>query len=177
MLLMVATRGYGEYEAAPLRHRRDRHHYWLRTARLNAVGWTTLLGLCLAAAAVGVASAGAMAVSNWWGASLAVLPLGAVMLLDRRRWAAMETSFGWGGSETEVAHLAAELSDHGVVAQVHLEPPAEGWPEPAYGRGGPDEAQAGGPALPTASLSFRNRDAKAVATTLRAHGLPFWDIP
>jgi hypothetical protein len=118
-----------------------------------------------------------MAVPNWWGASLAVLPLGAVVLLDRRRWAAMETSFGWGGPETEVAHIAAELSDHGVMTQVHPEAPAKGWPEPAYGRGGPAETRAGGPALRTASLSYRNRDAKAVAGTLRAHGLPFPDIP
>lgn len=177
MSLMVATRGYGEYEPAPLRHRRDRRHYWLRTARLNSVGWTALLGLCLAAAAVGVAAARAMAVPNWWGASLAALPLGAVMLVDRRRWAGMEISFGWGGSEAEVAHIAGELSDQGVIAQVHTEAPAEGWPEPASGRGGPEEPQAGGPALSTASLSYRSRDAKAVAAILRAHGLPFRDIP
>lgn len=177
MLLMRASRGYGEYEAAPPPHRGDRHHYWLRTARLNAVGWTALLGLCLAAAAVGVATAGAMAAPNWWGASLAVLPLGVVMLLDRRRWAAMETGFWWGGSETEVAHIAAELSDHGVITQVHPEPPAEGWPEPAYGRGDPEGAPTGGPALRTASLIYHNRDAKAVAAMLRAHGLPFPDIP
>ena len=55
------------------------------------------------------------------GASLAVVPLGAVLLLDRRRWAAIETNFGWGGSEFEVAQIAVELSDQGVVTQVHTE--------------------------------------------------------
>lgn len=177
MSLMVASRSYGDYEPPPPRHRHDRRHYWLRTAQLNAVGWAALLGLCLAAAAVGVATARAIAVPTWWGASLALVPLGAVLLLDRRRWAGMETSFGWGGSESEVAHIAAELADQGVVTQVHTEPPVEGWPEPAYGRGGSEGPQVGGSALSTASVSYRNRDAKAVAATLRAHGLPIPDTP
>jgi hypothetical protein len=99
------------------------------------------------------------------------------LLLDRRRWAAMETNFGWGGSEFEVAHIAAELADQGVLTQVHTEPPVEGWPEPAYGRGGSEVPHVGGSALSTASLSYRNRDARLVAATLRAHGLPFPDIP
>ena len=89
----------------------------------------------------------------------------------------METSFGWGGSESEVAHIAVELADQGVVTQVHSEPPVEGWPEPPPRRGGSEEPEMGGSAVSTASLSYRNRDAKAVAATLRAHGLPFPDIP
>lgn len=177
MLLMVASRGNGEYEAAPLRHGRASRHYWLRTARLNAVGWAALLGLCLAAAAVGVATARAIAVPSWCGASLGVLPLGAVVLLDRRRWAAMETSFGWGGSEADVAHIASELANQGVTAQVHTEPPMQVWPEPAYGWDGPEESPADGPALQAASLSYRNRDAKTVEATLRAHGISFPESP
>ena len=106
--LMVSSRGYGEYEGEPLRHPRIRRHYWLRTAQLNAVGWAALVGACLMAAAVGVAAAWAIDVPRWWGAVFGVLPLGAVFLLDRRRWAAMETSYGWGGS-------AATLRAHGIA--------------------------------------------------------------
>ena len=176
MLLMAAPRRHGEYAAAPLRPGRIRRHHWLRTARLNAVGWTALLGLCLVAAAVGVAIAWAVAVPSWWGAALAVLPLGAVVLLDRRRWAAMETSFGWGGSVAEVADIAAQLANQGVTTQVHAEPPTGGWHEPAYDRRGPEWPPAGGLPLTTASLGYRNRDAKTVAGTLRANGLPVPDV-
>lgn len=89
----------------------------------------------------------------------------------------METNFGWGGSEADVAHIAEELANQGITTQVHTEPPTEAWPEPAYGWGGPEEPQAGGPALKTASLSYRNRDAKTVTATLRAHGIRFPEFP
>ena len=114
---MVGSRGYGDYEAAPLRPGRRRHH-WLRTAQLNAVGWAALLGVCLVAAAVGVAAAGLIAGPRGWGAILGVLPLGVVVLLDRRRWASMEASFGWGASEVDVARIASELADHGVITKI-----------------------------------------------------------
>jgi hypothetical protein len=89
----------------------------------------------------------------------------------------METSVGWGDSETEVERSASELAKRGVTTQVHAEPPTEGWPELAYGWGGREDPQGGGPALPTASLSYRNRDANAVAATLRAHGIRFPEFP
>jgi hypothetical protein len=89
----------------------------------------------------------------------------------------METDLGWGGSAAEVADIATELANQGVITHVHTEPPTDGWPEPAYGRGGPEDPQAGDPALNTASLSYRNRDAKAVAATLDAHGIRFPRFP
>jgi hypothetical protein len=162
--------------AAPLRRGRVKRHYWLRTAKLNAVGWAALLGGCFVAAAVGVAAAWAIAVPLWWGAVLGVIPLVAVFLLDRRRWAAMETGFGWGGSVPEVTRIASELAALGVVVQVRPEPPTERWHEPPY-EGGVREEVHMDPALQTASLSYRNRDTKTVASTLRAHDLPFPEFP
>ena len=157
----------------PLRHGRGTRHHWLRTAQLNAVGWAALIGLCLVAAAAGVATAWAIGVPRWSGVSLGVPPLGGVVPLDRRRWAAaMDTSVGWGGSEADVARIASEPAKRGVTTRVRTEPPTEGWPEPAYGRGGREDPQ-GGPALPTASLSYRDRDATAAGATLRAHGIRF----
>ena len=128
----------------PLRHGRGTRHHWLRTAQLNAVGWAALIGLCLVAAAAGVATAWAIGVPRWSGVSLGVLPLGGVVPLDRRRWAAaMDTSVGWGGSEADVAGIASEPAKRGVTTRVRTEPPTEGWPEPAYGRGGREDPQGG----------------------------------
>jgi len=177
MRVMVGSRGYGSYAAAPLRHGRGKRHSWLRTAQLNAVGRAALLGACLVAAIVGVGAVGAIAVPRWWGAVLGVLPLGAVVLLDRRRWAAMETSFGWGGSEVDVVRIVSELADQGVTTRVRTTPTAEGWGEPEDGWGEPEEPQTGDRALKTASLRYRNRDAKVVAATLRAHGIHFPEFP
>ncbi len=177
MGVMVGSRGYGDYEAAPMRQGRRRHHHWLRTARLNAVGWAALLGACLVAAAVGVAAAGFIAIPRGWGAVLGMLPLGALVLLDRRRWAAMEAHFGWGASEADVARIASELANQGVLTTIHTAATADAWGEPGDGWGRPNEPLTSDETVTTASLSYRNRDAQAVAATLRAHGIPFPEFP
>ena len=66
------------------RPRRRRHLF--RTARLNAAGWTALVGASLASAAVGAALA-LLAGLSWWIGALVGLPLVLVvlLLLDRRR--------------------------------------------------------------------------------------------
>ncbi len=170
MWVMVGSRGYVSYAAGPWPRRRGKRHSWLRTAQLNAVGRAALLGACLVAATVGVGAAVAIAVPRWWGAVLGVLPLGAVVMLDRRRWAAMATSFGWGGSEVDVARIVSELAELGVITGVSTAPNAEGWGEP-------EQLQTGDRVPKTASLSYLNRDRRVVAETLRAHGIHFPALP
>ncbi|OFE15168.1 hypothetical protein BA895_22860 [Humibacillus sp. DSM 29435] len=141
------------------------------------VGWSALLGACLVAAAVGVGAAGAIARPRGWGAVLGVFPLGAVVMLDRRRWAAMETGFGWGGSEVEVARLVSELAELGVITRVDTASNAEGWGQPGDGWGEPELLPTGDRDIQTASLRYRNRDRGVVARTLRSHGIHFPDLP
>lgn len=162
---MVRSRGHAEYSVAPLRHGRGFRRPWLRTAQLNVVGWAALLGACVAAAGVGVVVARVLRLPGWSGAALAVVPLGAVALADRRRWAAMETSFGWGGSADDVARIASALEAQGIATGISADATAaEEWGEPV-GLG------PGDPMTHTASLSYRNRDAKTVEAMLRAHGI------
>lgn len=172
MWLMARSRGDAEYSAAPLASgRRLRRRPWLRTAQLNAVGWAAQVGACIVAAAVGVAAARVVGLPSGAGAVLAVVPLGAVLLADRKRWAAMETGLGWGGSVDAVAAIAAELRAQGVVTHVDIDgPPPEGWDAPVSTRTGNGSVQ-------TASLSYRNRDAAKVRATLRAHGIDLPDLP
>ncbi len=174
---MVRSRGSLSYAAGPWPHRLGRRRSWLRTAQLNAVGWSALLGACLVAAAVGVGAAGAIAGPRWWGAVLGILPLGAVVMLDRSQWAAMETGYGWGGSEVEVARIVSELAELGVITRADTAPNAEGWGEPADGWGDPEQPRTGDRVIKTASLSYLNRDRGVVARTLRAHGIRFPNLP
>ena len=175
--VMVRSRGYGSYTAGPWLRRRGKRHSFLRTAQLNAVGWAALFGACLVAAAAGVGAAVAIAVPRWWGAVLGVLPLAAVVMLDRRRWAAMQTSFGWGGSEVDVARIVSELAELGIITSVRTEPNAEGWGEPADRWGELELLPTGDRVIKTASLRYRNRDRGVVERTLRTHGIYLPDLP
>ena len=102
--------------ARSLRRRRP----FLRTARLNAVGWGARLGACTAAAA---ASAPVTRRTGWSlliraGAGPAAV-VTALVVLDRRRWRAMEA----GLSFTDDAALTAAVVDRLVAdgLPVHLD--------------------------------------------------------
>jgi hypothetical protein len=126
-----------------------------RTARLNIVGWAAVVGSCLAAAGLGFAlgrlSGLPIAVT---APAAALLALALLVAADRRKWRAMLTGYGWGGTEAEVAAVAAELLRRGVVASVEI------WRE------GEDDS---------VSLQYRNVDAGVVATVLAEQGIPPMD--
>ncbi|MDN5795290.1 MAG: hypothetical protein L0H79_05995 [Intrasporangium sp.] len=165
---MARSRRYAEYSAAPLRSGRSPSRPWLRTAQLNAVGWAALLGLCAAAAGVGFAILRWTGLPSWPGVALALAPLGAVVLADRKRWAGMTTGFGWGGSPDDVAGVVAALRSEGVSASVELDGPAlDTWVELGV-------LPAGVSMPETASLTYRNRDARRVQAVLRRRGI---DVP
>lgn len=112
-----------------------------------------MVGSCLAGAGLGLL-AGRLS-----GLPIAVtavvgglLPLVLLVAADRRKWRAMLTAYGWGGTEAEVAAVAAELHRRGVVANVEI------W-------SGDDSV----------SLRYRNADADVVATVLAEQGIPPMD--
>ncbi|MCU1537484.1 MAG: hypothetical protein JWP82_1835 [Humibacillus sp.] len=142
------------------RRRRQPRRSWLRTARLNLAGWSALLGSCLGAGLLGVFAATAMGPPPAFGAMLAVVPVLAIVAVDRRRWARMQTSHGWGGSVEEVAQVAALLEARGVHAQVVPDDDPPSGVDP-----GPPHTAVPTPA--TASLHHLNRDADAVRKALR----------
>ena len=143
--------------------RRRRRRSWLRTARLNVVGWSALLGACLVAAALGLVSVTAL-VATLTRRRLRSDPGGRVVFADRRRWARMETGFGWGGSMEEVTRIADELEAEGVHVRVSPEAVGSAWDDRADSP--PDRA-----AGETAFLEYRNRDAEVVMRKLREHGV------
>ncbi len=162
---MPGSRRSAEY--APLGEGPSHRRPWLRTAQLNIVGWSVLLGSCAAAAALGVLLAPALQLPGWSGLLLGLFPLGAVVLADRRRWAAMEAGLGWGGSVSDVTRIAEELQGRGVDAQVR---PDARYEQPWWDRLDPSDT----PDQPTASLVYTNRHEATVRAVLRAHGV---DLP
>jgi hypothetical protein len=78
-----------------------------------------------------------------------LLLLAVLVAADRRKWRAMRTAYGWGGTEDEVSAVAAELLGRGVVANVEI------W--------GADDS---------VSLQYRHADAGVVATVLAEQGIP-----
>ena len=161
---MVRPRGHAQYLEPWGRRGGRRRRPWLRTAQLNLAGWSALLGACLLAAAAGVAVTAAAHGPLLLGAAWGVAPLLVVVLLDRKRWARGQTSFGWGGSVNDVARIAAELEARGVRAVVVTEGNAIGWGESA-------PATASDAVEQTAALEYANRDVKAVGDVLRRHGI------
>jgi hypothetical protein len=97
------------------------------------------------AAAAGVAVATVLGRPRPYGAACAFVPLAAVVLVDRRRWARMRSSFGWGGSVEEVARVVALLEGCGIHTRVVIDVITNAWGEPA-------RPQGDGSAPPTASL-------------------------
>lgn len=161
---MVQSGRSAEYLQPSGWRRRGRRRSWLRTARLNVVGWSALLGTCLVVAALGIVTATAVGWPRALGAAAAVIPVAMVVFADRRRWARMETSVGWGRSTEEVARIADELEAEGVYARVRSEAPGSPWrvrAEPPS-----DKAEA-----TTAALEYRNGDVDVVRKKLREHGV------
>jgi hypothetical protein len=159
---MARSRSYEEYK--PLRRGRRCRRSWLRTAQLNVVGWSALLGLCLVAAVAGVAVIAALGLPGPFGMACAVVPLVLVVVVDRRRWARMGSGFGWGGPVEEVTRIAMELQARGARAHVITSDIADGWGESANRR-------MTGSAEKSAWLEYQNRDADVVAAVLREHGI------
>jgi hypothetical protein len=128
------------------------------------------------AGGLGVLAARALSLPDWTGLALAGLPLGAVVIADRRRWAAMATGLGWGGSVEEVSLVAEELRAQGMDVEVHLDQPTP-WADTPWADTPWADTVEPGPEMPgtqTASLEYRNRDTDVVRTVLRAHGI---DLP
>lgn len=115
-------RSYAAYSA---RDRLPRHHF-LRTARLNAVGFSALGGACLAAAAI---SSLALQKTGWPPAIRAVLgPVVVVtglVALDRRKWAAMSTSSSFTDDVAATQAVADQLNALGLPVDVEEVPPGQ----------------------------------------------------
>lgn len=161
---MVQSGSSAEYLQPPGWRRRGGRRSWLRTARLNVVGWSALLGACLVVAALGIATTTALGWPRALGAAGAVIPVVAVVFADRRRWARMETSVDWGGSVEEVARIADELAAEEVHARVRPDVPGPPWrvrADPFH-----DKAEAR-----TVALEYRNGDVDVVRKKLREHNV------
>ncbi len=85
-------RRYADYEPVPRRW--PPPEPWLRTAQLNLVGWSALLGACLGAAGLGLAAARLTPLPPRARLKFAVAPVVALVVAlvvaDRRRWAAIQ---------------------------------------------------------------------------------------
>ena len=127
-----------------------RHRPFLRTARLNLVGWLAVVGSCLAAAGLGFAAGWLLGLPRPVTASVGgLLPLALLVAADRRRWAAMFVGYRWGGTPAEVSAVVADLNGRGVAASAEIDSDGQ-----------------------KASLQYRNADAEVVHTVLAAHGVP-----
>ena len=132
---------------APLARNRRRPPSFLRTAQLNAVGWTALVAVCALAALVAVvllrATGWPLSVRAVLGASVVVLVL---VVADRRKWARMQTGFSFTDDVVTMRAVADRLTAQGLPVTLDEE------------RGGP-------------SLRYRNRDAKQVHAALADLGI------
>lgn len=103
---------------------RDRRPRFLRTARLDAVGYAALGGACLAAAA------GSGPALRWAGrpaavrAALGPVVVGTVLVaLDRRRWAAMTMGFSFTDDPAATRAVAELLVARGLPVEVEADRP------------------------------------------------------
>jgi hypothetical protein len=132
----------------PIRDLRPGHprpRPWLRTAQLNAVGWSALAAACVTAGLVAVVLLGA---TGWpWalraaiGAAVVVL---ALVVADRRKWAGMETGFSFTDDVATTRAVADRLTARGLPVNFDAE---------------------------RRSLRYRNRDARRVHAALADLGL------
>jgi len=130
-----------------LRPGRRRPRPFLRTARLDAVGYGALVAACLVAAPVGALALGAtgwpLPVRDLVGPLVVVL---ALLVADRRKWARMQTSFSFTDDVATMRAVADQLTARGLPVTLDVE------------RWGP-------------SLRYRNRDAKRVHAALHDLGI------
>jgi hypothetical protein len=127
----------------------DHHRELLRTAKLNAVGWAAVAGLCAAGAGAGLVAARLTSRAVW-----VAMPAGTAVALagliaaDRRKWAAMATSYSWTDKLDDIQRIADVLTRRGVAVAVEV-----------------DE-------FDQPMLQYLNRDRRHVRRVLRSAGLP-----
>jgi hypothetical protein len=130
-----------------LSRRGPRPRPFLRTAQLNAVGWSALAGVCLVA---GVLTALTLRATGWHpalrGAVGAVGVLAALVVADRRKWGRMETGFSFTDDAVELRRVGNRLIAQGLPVRV-------------------DEEQWG------PRLRYRHRDARRVHAALAELGI------
>jgi hypothetical protein len=140
-------RRYSQYVAAP--PRRFRRLQLFRGVTLNAVGRGAVILLCLAGAGVaylaGRVTGSAGTVTAPAGALAAFI---AVVMLDRRRWGRLETSFSWGDDPDAVVRATVALQWQGLPVWLEVDP--DGRPR----------------------LRYRNRDGRRVRRALARAGVP-----
>lgn len=107
--------------SARSRHRQGR---FLRTARLNAVGFGALGGVCLVAAAL---CAPALRRTGWpllfRAAPGPVVVVTGLVVLDRRKWAGMVTSSSFTDDPAEMRAVADRLGALGLPVSLEERPP------------------------------------------------------
>jgi hypothetical protein len=105
-----------------LRPGRPRPRPWLRTARLNAVGYAALLAACSLA---GVITAVVLRGTGWPLTIRAVIGAVAVLLAlvgaDRRKWSQMETSLSFTDDATDMQWVADRLAAQNLPVAVGVE--------------------------------------------------------
>jgi hypothetical protein len=120
-----------------------------RTARLNAVGWAAVAGLCVTAAAAGLAAARFTGVPSWITAPAGgAAAFAAVLAADRRKWANMPTTYSWTDNPAEVQQIAFTLQRVGIAATADTDD------------------------LEQPTLHYLNRHHRDVARAFRDAGLP-----
>lgn len=116
--LMERYRSFEYLESRRMPHRRE----LFRTARLNAVGWAAVAGLCAIGAGIGLLLARISGAATWiampFGAAAALGSLGAA---DRRKWAAMSTSYSWTDDLSATQEIADLLTRAGVAVSVEVD--------------------------------------------------------
>jgi hypothetical protein len=119
-----------------------------RTAKLNAVGWAAVAGLCATGAATGLVAARLTDASSWITVPAGTAAAVATMLAaDRRKWADMRTSYSWTDDRAEVQRVANLLQRAGV------------------------DASADADELDQPTLHYLNRDHRRVSRAFRNAGL------
>ncbi len=132
---------------APLARNHRRPLSFLRTARLNAVGWAALVAVCALAGLIAIvllrATGWPLPVRAVLGAAVVVLGL---IVVDRRKWGRMETSFSFTDAVATMRAVAERLTARGLPVTL--------------------DEESGGP-----SLRYRNRDAKQIHAALADLGI------
>ncbi|MCZ2839566.1 hypothetical protein [Modestobacter sp. VKM Ac-2985] len=105
------------------RHRLPRRHF-LRTARLNAVGFSALGGVCLVAATTGALALRWTGRPPVIGAALGpAVVLTGLVALDRRKWAGTTTGFSFTDDAAATRAVADQLAARGLPVDVEEHPP------------------------------------------------------
>lgn len=115
-------RGFAEYRPAKRRPRLGRNGLF-RSARPNAVGWTTVVALCLAGAATGygISRLAGLPIAAGPVAGAAVV-LSALVATDRWQWGRIRTEYSWGGAPEAMRRIASDLTQRGVPVETMTYP-------------------------------------------------------